>query len=88
MIFSDSFNVVLGRVGHGINELEAQQKKIIKRIKKQKKEVKLEYESANEIDLEKVVQNVQSYSNLHNKNLNAEAIQKVDSVFQNFSISP
>ena len=46
--------MLLDRVGQGINDLEAQQKKITKKIKKQTKEVKQEYESANEVDLDKV----------------------------------
>ena len=74
--------MLLGRVGLGINDLESHQKKITKRIKKQTKEVKQEYESANEVDLDKVVQNVQSYCDLRTKNLNAESIRKFDSVFQ------
>ena len=67
----------------GINDLESQQKKISKRIKKQKKEVKQEYESVNEIDLDKVVRNVQGYCDLSTKNSNIESIKKFDSVFQN-----
>ena len=74
--------MLLDRVGLGINDLESHQKKITKRIKKQTKEVKQEYESANEVDLDKVVQNVQSYCDLRTKNLNAESIRKFDSVFQ------
>jgi len=87
MIFSASFNEVVDRLVLGINDLESQQKKISKRIKKQKKEVKQEYESVNEIDLDKVVRNVQSYCDLGTKNSNVESIKKFDSVFQN-SLSP
>ena len=83
MIFSASFNEVVDRLVLGINDLESQQKKISKRIKKQKKEVKQEYESVNEIDLDKVVRNVQSYCDLGTKNSNVESIKKFDSVFQN-----
>jgi len=83
MIFSASFNEVVDRLVLGINDLESQQKKISKRIKKQKKEVKQEYESVNEIDLDKVVRNVQGYCDLGTKNSNVESIKKFDSVFQN-----
>ena len=83
MIFSGSFNEVVDRLVLGINDLESQQKKISKRIKKQKKEVKQEYESVNEIDLDKVIKNVQSYCDLGTKNSNVESIKKFDSVFQN-----
>ena len=83
MIFSGSFNEVVDRLVLGINDLESQQKKISKRIKKQKKEVKQEYESVNETDLDKVVRNVQSYCDLGTKNSNVESIKKFDSVFQN-----
>ena len=80
---SGSFNVLLDRAGLCINDLESKQKKISKRIKKYTIEVKQECESANEVDLDKVVQNVQSYCDLRTKNLNAESIRKFDSVFQN-----
>jgi len=85
----ESFNVQLNRLELGINDLESQKTKISKRIKKQTREVKQEFESVREIDLEKVVQDIQSYCKLDNKNLNEESIKNNDAMFQKcLSITP
>ena len=80
---SGSFNLVVQRSGLGFCALESQKTKTCKRIRKQTKEIKLEVESINKMDLEKDVNDVYSCVT-EKKNLNTETIQNFDSIFQNF----